>query len=118
VLDKLLYNSCDVKHLYGLRWRVETSFRRLKSNLLLEKAHSMSLNLYVREIEARNLLDTLTMLTTYNDSVVKSSSRKQLTYYEFLDRIPTMLFCMKIAAESRLNVKETYRFCGYSVVDI
>jgi Transposase DDE domain len=100
--------AANVKHLYGLRWRVETSFRRLKSNLLLEKAHSMSLDLYVQEIEARILLDTLTMMTT-NNVVVNKTVHKQLTYYQVLDHIQVLLFYMKVAAEGRLNLNQTVR---------
>jgi IS4 transposase len=52
----------EVKHLYKLRWTVETSFRRLKSNLNLETSHSMSLQLFEQELEARILLDTLAVI--------------------------------------------------------
>ncbi|CAM9522132.1 unnamed protein product, partial [Laminaria digitata] len=51
----------DVKALYASRWRVEESFKRLKSNLKLEKAHARTPDLYIQEVEARVLLDTITL---------------------------------------------------------
>lgn len=51
----------DVKAIYASRWRVEESFKRLKSNLKLEKAHARTPSLYIQEVEARVLLDTITM---------------------------------------------------------
>lgn len=40
---------------------MEESFKRLKSNLKLEKAHAKTPALYVQEVEARVLLDTITL---------------------------------------------------------
>ncbi|CAM9189095.1 unnamed protein product, partial [Ectocarpus sp. 6 AP-2014] len=51
----------DVKAMYASRWRVEESFKRLKSNLKLEKAHARTPALYIQEVEARVLLDTITL---------------------------------------------------------
>ncbi|CAM9104000.1 unnamed protein product, partial [Hapterophycus canaliculatus] len=51
----------DVKAMYATRWRVEESFKRLKSNLKLEKAHARTPALYIQEVEARVLLDTITL---------------------------------------------------------
>ena len=50
-----------VKAMYASRWRVEESFKRLKSNLKLEKAHARTPALYIQEVEARVLLDTITL---------------------------------------------------------
>ncbi|CBN80318.1 EsV-1-170 [Ectocarpus siliculosus] len=51
----------DIKTMYASRWRVEESFKRLKSNLRLEKAHARTPDLYIQEVEARVLLDTITL---------------------------------------------------------
>jgi hypothetical protein len=51
----------DIKAIYASRWRVEESFKRLKSNLKLEKAHARTPDLYIQEVEARVLLDTITL---------------------------------------------------------
>lgn len=51
----------DVKAIYASRWRVEETFKRLKSNLKLEKAHAKAPALYIQEVEARVLLDTITL---------------------------------------------------------
>jgi hypothetical protein len=53
----------DIKALYAKRWAVETSFRRLKTDLNLEVAHSMSAAKYIQEIQARILIDTFAMLS-------------------------------------------------------
>ena len=59
--NNLAVNRARVKALYASRWRVEESFKRLKSNLKLEKAHALKSDLYIQEIEARVLLDTITL---------------------------------------------------------
>ncbi|CAM9400583.1 unnamed protein product, partial [Sphacelaria rigidula] len=51
----------DVKAMYATRWRVEESFKRLKSNIKLEKAHARTPALYIQEVEATVLLDTITL---------------------------------------------------------
>ena len=51
----------DIKTIYASRWRVEESFKRLKSNLKLEKAHAKTPSLYIQEVEARVLLDSITL---------------------------------------------------------
>ncbi|CAM9693681.1 unnamed protein product, partial [Pylaiella littoralis] len=51
----------DMKAIYASRWRVEESFKRLKSNLKLEQAHARTPDLYIQEVEARVLLDTITL---------------------------------------------------------
>lgn len=50
-----------IKNIYATLWRVEESFKRLKSNLKLEKAHAKTPALYIQEVEARVLLDTITL---------------------------------------------------------
>lgn len=45
--NNLSVNRARVKALYASRWRVEESFKRLKSNLKLEKAHALKSDLYI-----------------------------------------------------------------------
>lgn len=61
--NDLSITRLQVKNHYASRWRVEESFKRLKSNLKLEKSHSLTPELYYQEVEARVLLDTITLLT-------------------------------------------------------
>jgi len=61
--NKLETTRREIKKIYASRWRVEESFKRLKSNLRLEKSHARTPDLYIQEIEARILLDTLTLRT-------------------------------------------------------
>ena len=67
----------DIKTMYASRWRVEESFKRLKSNLKLEKAHAKTPALYIQEVEARVLLDTITLRM--------QSSTKESSYLYTLD---------------------------------
>jgi len=89
-----------VKELYAKRWRVETSFRCLKSDLNMECAHSMTPDAYIQEIEARILLDTLSMMSLpvmrEVDSVKKTCKRS--TYYNAVDRCLDLLYLMKVCS--------------------
>ena len=49
-------SSSEVKCLYAMRWRVETSFRRLKSDLNLETSHSMTTKAFVQEVQAESFM--------------------------------------------------------------
>ncbi len=49
-----------LKKLYGMRWRVELSFKRLKSYLQLEKNFSILEKNWLQEFEAKVLVDTIT----------------------------------------------------------
>lgn len=60
--NDLSITRLQVKNHYASRWRVEESFKRLKSNLKLEKSHSLTPELFYQEVEARVLLDTITLL--------------------------------------------------------
>lgn len=105
----------DVKRLYALRWKVETGFRRLKSNLRLEKAHSMCLRLFVQELEARILLDTVTMLSDekapkYDNQGSHKKPYRDPSYFQRLDDILEFVFFSKVASETCLNLLQTWRF--------
>jgi hypothetical protein len=52
-----------VRALYKLRWRVESSFKRLKSVLNLENSHSRTPAGFMQEVEARILFDTVCVNT-------------------------------------------------------
>eukprot|EP00953_Heterococcus_sp_UTEX-ZZ885_P018496 10323-Heterococcus_DN1.PRE.11 len=77
----------SVRKLYALRWRVETSFKRLKSYLNLEDSHSMTPELYIQEIQARILLDTVTqhLKKTNNTKAVHEHDKKIESYLKVLD---------------------------------
>lgn len=46
---------------YGLRWKVELSFKRLKSEMNMTYTHSKTLKGLVQETEARILFDTVSL---------------------------------------------------------
>jgi DNA-binding MurR/RpiR family transcriptional regulator len=53
----------NVQALYKLRWKVELCFRRLKSNLNLNYTYSLTHKLWEQHIEARMLIDTISVKT-------------------------------------------------------
>jgi hypothetical protein len=78
----------EIKELYAKRWTVETSFRRLKTDLNLEVAHSMTSQKYIQEIQARILLDTFAMLSQENTNEQKLCDKKRdktKGYHYFVD---------------------------------
>lgn len=70
----------DVISNYRSRWRVEESFKRLKSHLKLEHAHALSPQLYAQEVEARVLGDTV-ILALQDTQAVKGCARKTPVMY-------------------------------------
>lgn len=102
----------EVRRLYALRWRVETSFKRLKSYLNLEDSHSMSAAMYIQEIQARILLDTVTQNITQLENIDQMSPKKHQSYLRILDEVESILFTCKIASTHRLSQKQ---FCSLYV---
>jgi hypothetical protein len=93
----------DVKDMYASRWRVEESFKRLKSNLKLEKAHARTPALYIQEIEARVLLDTITL--RLQRKINESSYIFTLDTYvtHILRNVTTVSRQTRLANQSRLR---------------
>jgi hypothetical protein len=96
----------DIKKLYALRWRVETSFRRLKTDLNLEVSHSMSPGKYIQEIQARVLYDTMTMLYISDDDITtcKPGKRAMRTYTWRLDSVLNVIYTIKVCQEHALGI--------------
>jgi len=88
----------NIKTMYASRWRVEESFKRLKSNLKLEKAHAKTPDLYIQEVEARVLLDTITLRL--------QRSTKESSYLYTLDTHVTHILhnVKKVSSSSRYKV--------------
>jgi hypothetical protein len=101
-----------IKDLYAQRWTVETSFRRLKTNLNLEKSHSMSLDLFVQEIQALILLDTITMMITPS-----STNSHKSSYYQTLDKVQMVLYILSESFLHCLSVTFTLRMVKQHVSD-
>lgn len=83
----------DIKTMYASRWRVEESFKRLKSNLKLEKAHAKTPALYIQEVEARVLLDTVTLR-------LQSSTNESSYLYTLDTHVTHILRNVKIVSSS------------------
>ena len=106
--------TCNaVQKLYKKRWAVETSFRRLKTDLNLEKAHSMSIAGFIQEVEARVLFDTFCCLNakvcTKDDTVhcLESSPRdgeaKLKSYFQMLDLSLQIFHALSVVHEKQLK---------------
>jgi hypothetical protein len=103
-------NANEVRELYKLRWKVETSFRRLKTNLNLEVSHSMTPSLYSQEVDARVLLDTMNVLTNPICSYKNHNVKRDIivTYFMNLDKLLAQMFTLKILHENKLPYKIMY----------
>jgi hypothetical protein len=116
-LTNFASTSKDIKALYALRWRVETSFRRLKTDLNLEVSHSMSPSKYIQELQARVLYDTLSMLTRDGDASEKSQKRSKAsvdTYLWQLDVSLHLIYCVKVCHELHLKRSSFWRVVNIS----
>lgn len=91
----------DIRKLYSKRWKVETSFRRLKTNLNLECAHSMSYKLYRQEVEARILLDSIVHQVCKIVSINKNKCT--ITYFTILECILDTFYILSIATQQNWN---------------
>lgn len=94
-------NILEIKDLYAKRWGVETSFRRLKTNLNLECSHSMTPELYCQEIEARILLDTICQEI---NKCVDKKNKKSKTYFQILDVVLDVLYIVANTSLPRLQI--------------
>jgi hypothetical protein len=85
----------EVQCLYKLRWRVESSFKRLKGVLNLEKSHSRTPTGFIQEVEARILFDTV---------CVQHCDQPATGYLVSVDACNAVCKAMLICAETRLSV--------------
>ena len=68
----------QIKDMYKLRWRVELSFKRLKSHLNINKIHAKSEQLWKQDMQRRILLDTITrqcQIRSYTSYITKKKTR-------------------------------------------
>ena len=80
----------QLKHMYKQRWRVELSFKRLKSYLHINKIFALSELLWRQEMQARILIDTLT-----RHLQLASSTTSKNTYKTFLRIVFTKISDLK-----------------------
>ena len=94
-LDK---TRSQLKHMYKQRWRVELSFKRLKSYLHINKIFALSELLWRQEMQARILIDTLTR----HIQIISSTTSKK-TYKTFLRTVSTKISDLKQYNDILLN---------------
>ena len=66
---------CDIKHLYNLRWNIETSFRDLKHTIGTTNFHSIKVEYIVQEIWARLILFNFCAVITMHVVVVQKNTK-------------------------------------------
>ena len=71
-------STSKIKGLYKLRWRVEVQFKRLKSFNNLSKIHSTTESLWIQEVQARILYDTICRKVQLNPNIMVH--RKKISY--------------------------------------
>lgn len=81
-LSKDEFDSSMIKHLYHIRWGIETSFRELKYAIGLNALHSKKRNLIKQEIYAQMILYNLCQRIVTKTKVPKSKTKYeyQLNY--------------------------------------
>ena len=72
-LSRKTFDLSGLKHLYHLRWGIETSFRFLKYNIALTSFHSIRRDFIRQEIYARVIMYNLTLLLTHTVALSTSS---------------------------------------------
>jgi len=99
-------SSNKIMDLYKLRWRVELSFKRLKSHLFINKIKALSENLWLQEFQSRILLDTL---TRSNQVVMNSKNKKKKRLYTHILKSFTFLFLIEnIKLDNEIIVEENF----------
>ena len=74
-LDEESFPPEELKHLYGMRWGIETSFRELKYTVGLLHFHAKKVENITQEIFARVILYNFTELIT-SHVVIQKPNRK------------------------------------------
>jgi hypothetical protein len=89
-----------IMELYKMRWRVELSFKRLKSHLFINKIKALTEKMWIQEFESRILLDSLTR--SIQMSTNSSKMKKTLLYTYIL-----LIVYLKIT-KNKINNKVYY----------
>jgi len=69
------FSTDDIKHLYHLRWNIETSFRDLKHTIGATNFHSKKVEYIVQEIWARLILFNFCAIITLHVVVVQKNTK-------------------------------------------
>jgi len=89
-----------IKQLYGMRWGVETSYKRLKSYNNLEKIYARTLQLWHQEVQLRILYDT--MIVREQDK--HDTKRRKTTRRKSYQQIKLVVFFHIIKQQSNVVV--------------
>jgi hypothetical protein len=82
IMATTLFDSTneEIKMLYKLRWRVELSFKRLKSHLHIEKIHSISEKNWLQDLQFRILFDTIVRQKQIHHTNQKNQKNENKSY--------------------------------------
>lgn len=81
------FSAEDIKHIYKLRWGIETSFRELKYHIGLIAFHSKKKDCVIQEIFASLIMYNFAMLITENISVTDDKHNKYCSRVNYASAI-------------------------------
>jgi len=86
IIGTSLINSTltQLKKYYKMRWRVEISFKRLKSYLNINKIHSRTERLWLQEVQFRILIDSISHSTQTQYIKIKYNNIKYVYTYVYI----------------------------------
>ena len=90
------YSINKIKDIYKLRWRVELSFKRLKSYLNIEKIFSRTEEFWKQELQLRILVDTITRNSQITNSKIKKTYKFFLLKIFPLNDLYSYLYIKKV----------------------
>lgn len=96
-LDNDAFPIQEIKHLYAMRWGIETSFRELKYSVTLLHLHSKKVDFIYQEVFAKLIMYNFCQIITQS-VVIRQGKRNTLTKFLFLMRY--MFVCVSSEAKS------------------
>jgi len=88
-LPEDVFSISEIKKLYNMRWKIETSFKSLKYACGLIVFHSRSRQYNVQEVYARFIMYNLTaLIDAYTDYILQKRKRKKEFNTSFADSVP------------------------------
>ena len=74
-LDSIIFPAAELKHLYNMRWGIETSFRELKYTVGLVHFHSKKVEYIYQEVYSRLIMYNFSELVTLHVIIQKSDTK-------------------------------------------
>ena len=89
-LDKDAFPIQEIKHLYAMRWGIETSFRELKYSVTLLHLHSKKVDFIYQEVFAKLIMYNFCQIITQS-VVIRQGKKKHAYKVSFSDAVHVCL---------------------------